>query len=82
MVIQTRRGADGKDYPAQMPPPKAWRWQVVTLLHQLVHDQGMSERQAQRELLARGYRRSAGTVHADLTRQMPTCARCREAGDG
>ena len=69
-------------YPMDMPTPRAWRWAVVTLTHQLAHEQGMSQRAAQRELLARGYRRSLGTIHGDLTRPMPTCARCQEAGGG
>jgi hypothetical protein len=82
VVIQTRRGRDGKDYPATLPLPRAWRWQVIELTHQLAHEQGLSEAATRRELLARGYRRSAGSVHYDLTRRMPTCARCRTAGDG
>ena len=77
-MITVRRGRDGKDYPAVMPPPPAWRWEVVTLTHQLAHEQGLSEAATRRELLARGYRRSAGTVHYDLTRPMPTCAVCRD----
>jgi hypothetical protein len=31
----TRTGHDGKSYPAQMPPPLAWRWRAVTLTHRL-----------------------------------------------
>jgi hypothetical protein len=79
VVISVRRGRDGKDYPVTMPPPKPWRYKVVVLTHQLAHEQGLSERATQRELLARGYRRSAGTVHYDLTRLMPSCSRCRAA---
>jgi hypothetical protein len=81
-IIETIRGKDGKRYPVGQPLPLAWGWEVVTLLHELVHDQRMSERQAQRELLARGYRRSTGSIHNDLERPMPGCARCQEAGGG
>ncbi len=81
MIIRVRRGRDGKDYPVPMPPTKAWRWEVVTLTHQLAHEQGLSEAVTRRELLARGYRRSAGTIHFDLTRCMPTCSVCSELAD-
>ncbi len=77
MIIRTRRGRDGKDYPVTMPPPRAWRWEVITLTHQLAHEQGLSERQTQAELLARGYRRSAGSIHYNLTRPMRSCQVCR-----
>jgi hypothetical protein len=48
----TRTGRDGKSYPAQMPPPLAWRWRAVTLTHRLCHELGYSQRAAQRELPA------------------------------
>jgi hypothetical protein len=80
VIIRTRRGKDGRDYLVPMPPPLAWRWEVVRLTHQLAHEQGLSEAATRRELLRRGYRRSSGTVHNDLERPMPTCARCRAAG--
>jgi hypothetical protein len=79
MIIPVRRGKDGRDYPVQMPPPKAWRYEVIKLTHELAHSQGLSERATQAELLRRGYRRSAGTVHYDLTR--PMCEHCRAADD-
>jgi hypothetical protein len=75
----TKIGKDGKRYPAVMPPPAPWRWQAIKLTHALAHEQGLSEPATQRALAARGYRRSAGTIHYDLTRLMPTCARCRAA---
>jgi hypothetical protein len=74
-----RPGRDGKSYPAVMPPPKAWRYRVVVLTHALAHEAGLSEPATRRALLARGYSRSAGTIHNDLERLMPTCARCRAA---
>ena len=84
MIISVRRGRDGRDYPVVMPPPADWRWQVIVLTHELCHERGMAIRQAQAELLSRGYRRSRGSVGNDLERRMPTCARCaaQAAGDG
>jgi hypothetical protein len=81
VIIQVRRGKDGKDYPVPMPPDKRWRWQVIKLTHQLAHEQGLSEAAARRELLARGYRRSAGSIHYDLSRPVPGCPGCQAAGD-
>jgi hypothetical protein len=79
-VAATQTGRDGKTYPAQMPPPRAWRYEVVVLTHELAHGQGLSERATQRELAARGYRRSSGSVHYDLSRPMVrTCPACRAA---
>ena len=74
--VNTQRGADGKTYPAQMPPPKAWRWQVIILTHQLAHG-GLTVRATQRELARRGYRRSLGTICYDLSRVMPGCNVCQ-----
>ena len=79
MIIRVRQGRDGKDYPPVMPPPLAWRWQVVRLTHELAHGGGLSERATQRELLRRGYRRSSGTIHVDLTRRLPMCPVCQAA---
>jgi hypothetical protein len=81
IVISTRRGRDGRDYPVQMPPPKPWRWLVVTITHELAHVQGLSLRKTQAGLLARGYRRSRGIIAADLERRMPGCPVC-QASDG
>jgi hypothetical protein len=75
VVVQIRRGRDGKDYPAVMPPSRAWRYKMIKRLHELVHAQGMSHREAQRALLAEGYRRSLGSIAYDLTR--PMCEHCR-----
>jgi hypothetical protein len=74
--VQTRRDAEGKSCPAQMPPPRAWRWEVVALTHHLAHEVGLTERLTRLALAVRGYRRSTGSVHYDLTRPMPACSRC------
>ena len=74
--MNVQRGLDGKTYPAQMPPPKAWRWQVIMLTHQLAHG-GLTVRATQRELARRGYRRSLGTICYDLSRVMPGCNVCQ-----
>jgi hypothetical protein len=81
--VRTKIGKDGKSYPAQMPPPRPWRWEVIKLTHHLAHEIGLSERLTVLALAERGYRRSAGSVHYDLTRLMPTCVRCcpPERGD-
>jgi hypothetical protein len=81
-IIEVQRGRDGKRYPSPMPPPQAWRAEVIAITHELAHGQGLSEAATQAELLARGYRRSAGSVHYDLTRRWPGCEWCQAAGDG
>jgi hypothetical protein len=78
VVIRTRRGRDGRDYPAEMPTPVAWRWEVIRLTHELHCEQGLSERATQARLLQLGYHRSKTSIHNDLERPMPTCSRCRE----
>jgi hypothetical protein len=82
VVIRTRRGKDGRDYPVEMPTPVEWRWRAIVLTHELVHGQGLSIRQAQFELLRRGFRRARGSIAGDLERKMPTCPRCRVADGG
>jgi hypothetical protein len=82
MIIECIRGRDNRLYPAGLPLPVEWRWRVIALCHELAHEQGLSMRQVQAELLRRGYRRSRGIIHFDLGRPMPTCPRCRGAGDG
>jgi hypothetical protein len=77
--VNVQQGRDGKLYPAQMPPPAAWRWRVIKLTHALAHERGLSVRATQRELASRGYRRSLGSISYDLSRQMPTCSWCRSA---
>jgi len=77
VVVTLQRGRDHKLYPAQMPPPKAWRYEAIMIAHRLCHEQGLSMRAAQRELAALGYRRSLGTIWRDLDR--PMCPRCRDA---
>jgi hypothetical protein len=80
-IIQVARGRDGKHYPSPMPPPPADRIKIIGRLHELCHGEGLSEREAQRQLLAEGWRRSTGSVHYDLTRRWPGCPGCRAAGD-
>ena len=77
----TRTGRHGKSYPAQMPPPLAWRWRAVTLTRRLCRELGYSPRAAQRELARRGYRRSLGTVCYDLSRPLPRGQRARREAD-
>jgi hypothetical protein len=80
-VIQVRRGRDGKDYPATMPPPPAWRYEAIRLTHWLHCEIGLSERATASALLEYGYKRSKTSVHNDLERAMPTCPVCRAADD-
>src|SRR2546421_12662274 len=50
-IIQVARGRDGKHYPSPMPPSPADRIKIIARLHELVHGEGLSEREAQRQLL-------------------------------
>jgi hypothetical protein len=77
-IIQVQLGADHKYYPHPMPLPRADRIVVIARLHELCHGQGMSEREAQAQLLAEGWRRSAGSCHYDLTRRWPGCPGCQD----
>jgi hypothetical protein len=79
-IVTVQRGRDSKLYPSPMPVPRADRVKIIARLHELCHGQGLSEREAQRQLLAEGWRRSAGSVHYDLTRRWPGCEWCQEAG--
>ena len=75
VIIQTRRGRDGKDYPPDLPRPRAELNRIRWLTHRLHCEQGLSEAATRRELLQRGYRRSAGIVHRDLVAfECPVCA--------
>ena len=75
MVIEVRRGRDGKLYPPRMPTPLAERERARTLAHQLICGRKLSYRAAQAALRDEfGIRRSLGQVYADLTRF--ECDRC------
>ena len=79
VVIEVRRGRDGKLYPPRMPTPLAEREQQArTLAHQLHCGQGLSFRAVQAALRGQhGIRRSLGQVYNDLTRF--ECPRCADA---
>jgi hypothetical protein len=81
-IIQVQLGKDRKRYPSPMPPPKADRIKIIARTHELVHGEGMSEREAQRQLLAEGWRRSSGSIHYDLSRRWPGCEWCEATADG
>ncbi len=67
VVIEVRRGRDGKLYPPRMPLPRAERNRLRWLAHNLVHRDGLSIWQAQRVMReSHGARRSLGQIHADL----------------
>ncbi len=72
-IVQVQRGRDGKHYPSPHPVPVADRIKIIARLHELVHGLKYSEREAQAQLLAEGWRRSSGSVHYDLTRRWPGC---------
>lgn len=76
VVIEVRRGADGKLYPPRMPLPQAERDRLRVLVHNLVCRDKLSIRQAQRVMREEyGVRRSLGQLHADLHRfECPRCA--------
>jgi hypothetical protein len=79
IVIEVRRGRDGKLYPVRMPTPEEERGRARWLAHDLVHRGGLSLRQAQQAMReVYGVRRSLGQVHADLHRF--ECEWCRERG--
>jgi hypothetical protein len=73
-VIEVRRGADSKLYPAE-PLTREQRNRARWLAHNLVHRDGLSVRQAQRELVGQhGVRRAVGTIMRDL--QNFECPQC------
>jgi hypothetical protein len=77
VVIEVRRGRDGKLYPPRMPLPQAERDRARALAHRLVCRDGLSIREAQRCMREDyGVRRSLGIIHADLAGYQ--CARCRD----
>jgi hypothetical protein len=77
-MTTTRRGLDGKSYPA-VPLSRQERGQAIRLAHQLVHDRHLSIR-ATRVVMAERYGiwRSVGSIAADL--QNYECATCAEPG--
>jgi hypothetical protein len=68
-------GLDAKSYPSR-PLPRRERYDVIMFTHELCHELGYSQRAAQLELAACGYRRSTGTICNDLSRSMPGCPGC------
>jgi hypothetical protein len=80
-IIEVQVGKDRKRYPHPMPPSRADRIKIIARLHELCHGEGYSEREAQRQLLAEGWRRSSGSCHYDLTRRWPGCEWCQAADD-
>jgi hypothetical protein len=74
-VIEVKRGADGRLYPAR-PLTHEERNRARWLAHNLVHRDGLSVRQAQRAMAERyGVRRAVGTIARDL--ELFTCRVCR-----
>ncbi len=77
VVIEVRRGTDGKLYPPRPVLPGRDRWRAVNLAHRLVHRDHLSIRAAQAVLLAEhGIRRSRGAIHRDL--KAFTCRECED----
>ena len=68
IVIEVRRGRDGKLYPPGGDLPEQERWRAIRLVHNLVHRDHLSIRAAQRVMLGQyAIRRSLGMLHRDLT---------------
>ena len=75
-VIEVRRGADSKLYPAR-PLTHEQRNRARWLAHNLVHRDGLSVRVAQRVMAGQhGVRRAVGTIARDL--ELFTCPRCED----
>jgi hypothetical protein len=73
-MATTRRGVDGKSYPAA-PLSRQERNRARWLAHNLVHGDGLSIRAAQRRMAEAGLHRSVGTIAQDLERfECPACA--------
>lgn len=71
--MNTRRGRDGKTYPATRKPDDLAR--LVGIEHALACREGLSRRQVQRRMLFRhGIRRSLGAISQDLSRY--ECDKC------
>jgi hypothetical protein len=68
IVVEVRRGKDGKSYPIGGDLPVADRARAIRLVHALVHRDKLSIRAAQAIMLGQhGLRRSLGQLHKDLT---------------
>jgi len=77
VVLEVRRGRDGKLYPPRPVVPDRDHWRTIRLAHELVHGRGLSIRRAQAVMLAdHGVRRSVGQLHNDL--RGFTCPRCED----
>ena len=65
-MTTTRRGLDGKSYPA-VRLSRQERGQAIRAAHELVHRDGLSIKAAQRAMAERyGLRRSVGIIARDL----------------
>ena len=74
VIIEVKRGADGRLYPAR-PLTREQRNRARWLAHNLVHRDGLSVRAAQKVMAERyGVRRAVGTIARDL--QNFECPRC------
>jgi hypothetical protein len=76
-VVEVMRGRDGKLYPVGGHLPRDERNRARWLAHSLRCRDRLSVRRVQRELAARGMRRSLGIIARDLARF--ECPDCREA---
>ncbi len=77
VVLEVRRGRDGKLYPPRPVVPDRNHWRTINLVHRLVHADKLSIRAAQRVMLAEhGVRRSVGQLHHDLAAYV--CPRCED----
>jgi len=77
VVVEVRRGRDGKLYPPRMPLPPEELARVRSLAHKLRCAGDLSIRGVQKAMLEEhGVRRSVGQVWNDLTRY--ECERCRD----
>jgi hypothetical protein len=72
--VLSRRGRDGKTYPATRKPAELAR--IIGLEHALHCKEGLSRHKLQKRLLFRyGIRRSLGAISQDLSRyECPECA--------
>jgi hypothetical protein len=79
VVVEVRRGRDGKLYPPRMPLPQEERDRLRAIAHALRCRDGLSIREIQRTMRdSYGVRRSTGQIHADLRRF--ACTLCRDDG--
>ena len=81
VVIEVRRGRDGKHYPMVMPLPPDERNRLRWLAHSLHCEGGLSIRGTQAAMREQhGVRRSIGQIHEDLHRF--SCQYCADAEAG